>query len=162
MIHADAMLEDTILVFCMMFESNHSLAISATSFMARYNSDYLAIQHRLASHGASHYKAKFMRYFGLRLANWFRQMDVSPVLLAAPDFEHIFDRLEVDDPTWCPSLPSAYLAPPLRVGVSHASSARGAAMPPAALVAPALAATPATTSAPAPAPAPTQARVDTV
>jgi hypothetical protein len=152
MIHAKAMLEATLLVLRMMFGSEHPLAISASSFMARYNSDRLAIHHRLASHGASHYEATCVRYFGLRLTNWFRRMESSSVLIGAPDCEQIFDRLEVDNPTWCPSLPAAYLAPPSRMGVSQAAIPRGDAVPPAVLVAPAPAATPAATSAPAPAP----------
>jgi hypothetical protein len=164
MIHAGAMLEATLLVRHMMFGSDHPLVISASSFMMRYNSDRLAIQHRLTSHGTSHYESKFVRYFGLRLANWFHRMESSPVLIGAPDFEQIFDRLEVDDPTWCPSLPVAYLAPTSPVGVSQAAVARGDAASPSALVAPAPApaATPAATSAPAPAPATDRARVETV
>jgi hypothetical protein len=160
MIHAKAVLEATLLVLCMMFGLDHHLVIRASSFMSRYNSDHLAIQHRLASHDASHYEAKFVWNFGLRLTNWFRRMESSPILIGAPDFEQIFDKLEVDDPTWCPSLPAAYLVPPSRVGVSQAAVARGAAASQAALVAPAPAATQVATSAPAPAPA--RARVETV
>jgi hypothetical protein len=74
MIHATAMLEATLMVLHIMFGSDHPLVISASSFMARYNSDRLVIQHHLASHGASHYESNFIRYFGLRLTNWFRRM----------------------------------------------------------------------------------------
>jgi hypothetical protein len=89
MIHAKDMLEATLLVLHMIFGSDHPLVISTAYFVARYNSDRLAIQHHLASHDASHYEAKFVQYFGLRLANWFRGMESSPVLLAAPDFQQI-------------------------------------------------------------------------
>jgi hypothetical protein len=160
MIHAEAMLEATLLVLHMMFGLDHPLVISASSFMARYNSNRLSIQHRLASHGAIHYEATCVWYVGLRLANSLRRMESSPVLIGAPDFEQIFDRFEVDHPTWCPSLSAAYLAPPSRVGASQAAAARGSAAPPATLVAPALSTTPVATSAPALAPA--RARVETV
>jgi hypothetical protein len=81
MIHAEAMLEAALLVLRMMFGSDQPLVISASSFMAHCNSDRLAIQHLLASHGASHYEAKFVQYFGLRLTKWFFRMESSPVLI---------------------------------------------------------------------------------
>jgi hypothetical protein len=151
-IHGEAMLEATLLVLHVMFGSDHPLVISASSFMACYNSDRLAIQHSLASHGAIHYEARFVRYFGLRLTNWFRRMDSSTIPIGAPDFEQIVDQLEVDDPTWFPSLPAAYPTLPSRVGASQAAASREAATPPTVLVAPAPAAALAATSAPAPAP----------
>jgi hypothetical protein len=91
MIHAKAILEATLLVLRKMFESDHHLVISASSFMASYNSDRLAIQHRLALHEASHYEAKCVRYLGLRLTNRFLRMELSPLLIGAPYFEQIFD-----------------------------------------------------------------------
>jgi hypothetical protein len=120
-IHDEDMLEATLLVLHMMFGTDHPLAISASSFMVSYNSYRLAIQHRLARHGANHYEAKSVRYFGLCLTNWFRRMESSPVLIGAPDLEQIFDRLDVDNPTCWPSLPTACLAPPSRVGASQAA-----------------------------------------
>jgi hypothetical protein len=73
MIHAEAMIEATVLVLRMMLGSDHPLVISTASSMARYNADHLFIQHHLASHCADHHQANFVWYFSVHLANWSRR-----------------------------------------------------------------------------------------
>jgi hypothetical protein len=64
-IHAEAVIKATILVLHMMLGSDHPLVIGAASFMDRYNTDRLYIQHRLASQCTDHHKAKFVSYFSV-------------------------------------------------------------------------------------------------
>jgi hypothetical protein len=59
MIHADAMLEATIVVLCTMLGYDHSLVISAAYFMARYNADRLSVHHHLAINFADRHDTKF-------------------------------------------------------------------------------------------------------
>jgi hypothetical protein len=48
-------------------------------------------------------------------------MQTSSVLLLPPAFEDILRKLEVDDPTWAPTIPVAYLrAPPRAAGATPA------------------------------------------
>jgi hypothetical protein len=147
MIHAEDMIEATILVLRMMLGMDHPLVISAAFFMAGYNADRLFIQNHVTSHCADHHEANFVRYFSVRLTNWFRRMESPPILLVAREFDHIFDRLEVNDPTWCPAFPSSYLMPPQRMSGPPSAIPHMAAAP--ASTVPAVA--PASSSAPAPA-----------
>jgi hypothetical protein len=57
MIHAEVMLEVTLLVIRMILGSDHPLVIGTESFMSRYNDNHLSIQHRLASHCMDHPEA---------------------------------------------------------------------------------------------------------
>jgi hypothetical protein len=76
---------------------------------------------RIETHCPSHPYAKVARYFQLRLVNWFRNIQTSIVLLPPPAFEDILRKLEVDDPTWAPTIPVAYLrAPPRAAGATPA------------------------------------------
>jgi hypothetical protein len=75
MIHAEAMLEATVLVLQMVIVSDLQLVISTGSFMARYHADRLLIHNLLTSHCLDHQKACFVWYFSIRHANWFHRME---------------------------------------------------------------------------------------
>jgi hypothetical protein len=149
MIHMEAMIDATVLVLRMMLGSDHRLVISAASFMDRY----LSIQHCLASHCVDHHEAKFVHYFSVRLTNWFHRMESPPILLAASDFEQIFDRIKVDDPTCCPALPAYYMMLPQSLVVPPSTTPRMATSPASTVPT-------AAPVVPSPSPAPARARVE--
>jgi hypothetical protein len=79
----------------------------------QYDNNKVMYMSRIKAHCPAHPYAKVARYFELRLVNWFRNMQTSSVMLPPPAFEDLLRKLEVDDPTWAPTIPVAYIrAPP--------------------------------------------------
>jgi hypothetical protein len=136
-IYCDAMLKGCYIILCSMLSSDHPVAVQYKRTLDQYDNNKVMYMARIEAHCPAHPYAKVARYFQLRLVNWFRNMQTSSVLLPPPLFEDMLRKLEVDDPTWAPTIPAAYIRAPARAPVtvpnkwqpSAVTTASGAAHP---------------------------------
>jgi hypothetical protein len=106
-IHCDSILKACHIVLCSMLSSDHPVALRYEDAMDQYNNNKVMYMARIEAHCPSHPYAKVARYFQLRIVNWFRNMQTSKAILPPPEFVDILRKLEVDDPTWAPTIPAA-------------------------------------------------------
>jgi hypothetical protein len=88
----------------------------------QYDKNKIMYMARIEAHCPAHPYAKVARYFQLRLVSWFRNMQTSSVLLPPPAFEVLLRKVEVDDPTWSPTIPVAYIRAPPRTTAAAPTS----------------------------------------
>jgi hypothetical protein len=108
-IYCDAMLKGCYIILCSMLSSDHPVAVQYKMTLDQYGNNKVMYMARIEAHCPAHPYAKVARYFQLRLVNWFRNMQTSSVLLPPPLFDDMLRKLEVDNPTWAPTIPSAYI-----------------------------------------------------
>jgi hypothetical protein len=121
-IFCDAMLKGCYIILCSILSSEHPVAVQYKQAIDQHDNNKVMYMARIETHCPSHPYAKVAHYFQLRLVNWFRNMQTSSVLLPPPAFDELVRKLEVDDPTWAPTIPAAYIRTPLRAPVAAPTS----------------------------------------
>jgi hypothetical protein len=116
-IYCDAMLKVCYIILCSMLSSDHPVAVQYKRTLDQYDKKKIMYMAHIEAHCPAHPYAKVARYFQLRLVNWFRNIQTSSVVLPAPLFDDMLRKLEVDDPTWAPTIPAAYIRAPSRAHV---------------------------------------------
>jgi hypothetical protein len=101
--HSESKLDNMILVLRMMLGSDHPLVINVKVLMQRYTAYHLRIKRCMLVHCMNHYEACFIRYLSIELVDWFLNMDMSSVKIVHPNFFDLFNRMDVDDPSWFPT-----------------------------------------------------------
>jgi hypothetical protein len=117
-IYCDAMLKGCYIILCSMLSSDHPVAVQYKRTLDQYENNKVMYMARIEAHCPAHLYAKVARYFQLRLVNWFHNMQTSSVLLPPPLFDDMLRKLEVDDPTWAPTIPATYIRAPSRAHVA--------------------------------------------
>jgi hypothetical protein len=121
-IFCDAMLKGCYIILCSMLSTEHPVAVQYKHSIDQYANNKVMYMARIDTHFPSHPYVKVARYFQLRLVNWFRNMHTSSALLPPPAFDELLRKLEVDDPTWAPTIPATYLRTPPRTPVAAPTS----------------------------------------
>jgi hypothetical protein len=108
-VHAEAPVDATLITLDAILGDDHTFVWALQQMWNRYMADRLVYQRRIEAHCHIHPYACFLRAIQLRIVNWFRSMRSALVMPPTPNFAKSLDRMDIDDPSWVPTIPPQYL-----------------------------------------------------
>jgi hypothetical protein len=108
-VHAEARVDATLITLDAILGDDHTFAWALQQMWNRYTADRLVYQRRIEAHCRINPYACFLRAIQLRIVNWFRSMMSALVMPPPPNFAEILDRMDIEDPSWVPTIPLKYL-----------------------------------------------------